>query len=143
METRWSTSKWLYRALHPLEASNASPQIEVILFLSNYLCISLLSLQLTALQAKVHYLRYISELKLYGGKEFKSILLVRHLSKPLPSEFVCRNLFILFSVLLAAARRETDGGDAVSGPPIWDQSRHQRSDQPCGPLGRLQPRQPH
>ncbi|KAK5616471.1 hypothetical protein CRENBAI_010650, partial [Crenichthys baileyi] len=31
--------------------------------------------KLTALQAKVHYLRYISELKLYGGREFKSILL--------------------------------------------------------------------
>lgn len=33
--------------------------------------------QLTALQAKVHYLRYLSELKLYGGREFQSILLVR------------------------------------------------------------------
>uniref|UniRef100_A0A3B3D578 FERM and PDZ domain containing 4 n=1 Tax=Oryzias melastigma TaxID=30732 RepID=A0A3B3D578_ORYME len=31
--------------------------------------------KLTALQAKVHYLRYLSELKLYGGREFKSILL--------------------------------------------------------------------
>ncbi|XP_037552447.1 FERM and PDZ domain-containing protein 4-like [Nematolebias whitei] len=31
--------------------------------------------KLTALQAKVHYLRYISELKLYGGREFTSILL--------------------------------------------------------------------
>ncbi|KAF7214918.1 FERM and PDZ domain-containing protein 4 [Nothobranchius furzeri] len=31
--------------------------------------------KLTALQAKVHYLRYISELKLYGGREFRSILL--------------------------------------------------------------------
>lgn len=38
-----------------------------------------LSVQLTALQAKVHYLRYLSELKLYGGREFKSILLVRTL----------------------------------------------------------------
>lgn len=37
----------------------------------------LLPLQLTALQAKVHYLRYLSELRLYGGREFKSILLVR------------------------------------------------------------------
>ena len=33
-------------------------------------------MQLTALQAKVHYLRYLSELRLYGGREFKSILLV-------------------------------------------------------------------
>ncbi|CAB1432692.1 unnamed protein product [Pleuronectes platessa] len=31
--------------------------------------------ELTALQAKVHYLRYLSELRLYGGREFKSILL--------------------------------------------------------------------
>lgn len=31
--------------------------------------------KLTALQAKVHYLRYLSELKLYGGREFRSILL--------------------------------------------------------------------
>ncbi|XP_056883773.1 LOW QUALITY PROTEIN: FERM and PDZ domain-containing protein 4-like [Takifugu flavidus] len=31
--------------------------------------------KLTALQAKVHYLRYLSELKLYGGREFQSILL--------------------------------------------------------------------
>lgn len=38
-----------------------------------------LSVQLTALQAKVHYLRYLSELRLYGGREFKSILLVRPL----------------------------------------------------------------
>lgn len=36
----------------------------------------LLSAQLTALQAKVHYLRYLSELRLFGGREFKSILLV-------------------------------------------------------------------
>lgn len=34
-------------------------------------------LQLTALQAKVHYLRYLSELRLYGGREFQSVLLVR------------------------------------------------------------------
>lgn len=38
-----------------------------------------LSVQLTALQAKVHYLRYLSELRLYGGREFNSILLVRPL----------------------------------------------------------------
>uniref|UniRef100_A0A3Q0SLA2 FERM and PDZ domain containing 4 n=1 Tax=Amphilophus citrinellus TaxID=61819 RepID=A0A3Q0SLA2_AMPCI len=31
--------------------------------------------KLTALQAKVHYLRYLSELRLFGGREFKSILL--------------------------------------------------------------------
>ncbi|XP_072288368.1 FERM and PDZ domain-containing protein 4-like isoform X2 [Eucyclogobius newberryi] len=31
--------------------------------------------KLTTLQAKVHYLRYLSELKLYGGREFRSILL--------------------------------------------------------------------
>ncbi|XP_068575631.1 FERM and PDZ domain-containing protein 4-like isoform X3 [Cebidichthys violaceus] len=31
--------------------------------------------KLTALQAKVHYLRYLSELRLYGGREFSSILL--------------------------------------------------------------------
>ncbi|XP_034031390.1 FERM and PDZ domain-containing protein 4-like isoform X2 [Thalassophryne amazonica] len=31
--------------------------------------------KLTALQAKVHYLRYLSELRLYGGREFKSLLL--------------------------------------------------------------------
>ncbi|CAJ1087091.1 uncharacterized protein LOC117808315 isoform X5 [Xyrichtys novacula] len=31
--------------------------------------------KLTALQAKVHYLRYLSELRLYGGREFKSVLL--------------------------------------------------------------------
>ncbi|XP_057676840.1 FERM and PDZ domain-containing protein 4-like isoform X1 [Corythoichthys intestinalis] len=31
--------------------------------------------KLTALQAKVHYLRYLSELQLYGGREFKAILL--------------------------------------------------------------------
>ncbi|XP_061745329.1 FERM and PDZ domain-containing protein 4-like isoform X1 [Nerophis ophidion] len=31
--------------------------------------------KLTALQAKVHYLRYLSELQLYGGREFQSILL--------------------------------------------------------------------
>uniref|UniRef100_A0A8C7VUA2 FERM and PDZ domain containing 4 n=1 Tax=Oncorhynchus mykiss TaxID=8022 RepID=A0A8C7VUA2_ONCMY len=31
--------------------------------------------KLTALQAKVHYLKYLSELRLYGGKVFKSILL--------------------------------------------------------------------
>uniref|UniRef100_A0A668A782 FERM and PDZ domain containing 4 n=1 Tax=Myripristis murdjan TaxID=586833 RepID=A0A668A782_9TELE len=31
--------------------------------------------KLTTLQAKVHYLRYLSELRLYGGREFKSILL--------------------------------------------------------------------
>ncbi|CAL8288935.1 unnamed protein product [Lota lota] len=31
--------------------------------------------RLTVLQAKVHYLRYLSELQLYGGREFKSILL--------------------------------------------------------------------
>uniref|UniRef100_A0AAV2LCS4 FERM and PDZ domain containing 4 n=1 Tax=Knipowitschia caucasica TaxID=637954 RepID=A0AAV2LCS4_KNICA len=31
--------------------------------------------KLTALQAKVHYLRFLSELKLYGGREFRSILL--------------------------------------------------------------------
>uniref|UniRef100_A0A8C2WQD5 FERM and PDZ domain containing 4 n=1 Tax=Cyclopterus lumpus TaxID=8103 RepID=A0A8C2WQD5_CYCLU len=30
---------------------------------------------LTGLQAKVHYLRYLSELRLYGGREFMSILL--------------------------------------------------------------------
>ncbi|KAJ8253195.1 hypothetical protein GJAV_G00210150 [Gymnothorax javanicus] len=31
--------------------------------------------KLTALQAKVHYLKYLSELRLYGGKVFKSTLL--------------------------------------------------------------------
>ncbi|XP_077469293.1 FERM and PDZ domain-containing protein 4-like isoform X2 [Stigmatopora argus] len=31
--------------------------------------------KLTVLQAKVHYLRYLSELKLYGGREFQAILL--------------------------------------------------------------------
>ncbi|XP_068165509.1 FERM and PDZ domain-containing protein 4-like [Antennarius striatus] len=31
--------------------------------------------KMTALQAKVHYLRYLSELRLYGGREFKCILL--------------------------------------------------------------------
>uniref|UniRef100_A0AAQ4NMX7 FERM and PDZ domain containing 4 n=1 Tax=Gasterosteus aculeatus aculeatus TaxID=481459 RepID=A0AAQ4NMX7_GASAC len=31
--------------------------------------------KLTALQAKVHYLRYLSELRLYGGREFNSVLL--------------------------------------------------------------------
>ncbi|XP_041637381.1 FERM and PDZ domain-containing protein 4-like [Cheilinus undulatus] len=31
--------------------------------------------KLTALQAKVHYLRYLSELRLYGGREFKCVLL--------------------------------------------------------------------
>uniref|UniRef100_A0AAZ3QG24 FERM and PDZ domain containing 4 n=1 Tax=Oncorhynchus tshawytscha TaxID=74940 RepID=A0AAZ3QG24_ONCTS len=31
--------------------------------------------KLTALQAKVHYLKYLSELRLYGGRVFKSILL--------------------------------------------------------------------
>ncbi|XP_053699719.1 FERM and PDZ domain-containing protein 4-like isoform X2 [Synchiropus splendidus] len=31
--------------------------------------------KLTALQAKVHYLRYLSELRLYGGREFQCILL--------------------------------------------------------------------
>uniref|UniRef100_A0A3P8YZX5 FERM and PDZ domain containing 4 n=1 Tax=Esox lucius TaxID=8010 RepID=A0A3P8YZX5_ESOLU len=31
--------------------------------------------KLTALQAKVHYLRYLSDLRLYGGRVFKSILL--------------------------------------------------------------------
>ncbi|XP_068446536.1 FERM and PDZ domain-containing protein 4-like isoform X3 [Clinocottus analis] len=31
--------------------------------------------KLTGLQAKVHYLRYLSELRLYGGREFCSILL--------------------------------------------------------------------
>ncbi|XP_075907353.1 FERM and PDZ domain-containing protein 4-like [Nelusetta ayraudi] len=31
--------------------------------------------KLTALQAKVHYLRYLSELRLYGGREFQSVLL--------------------------------------------------------------------
>ncbi|KAM3857048.1 FERM and PDZ domain-containing protein 4-like [Diretmus argenteus] len=31
--------------------------------------------KLTPLQARVHYLRYLSELRLYGGREFKSILL--------------------------------------------------------------------
>ncbi|CAL8308301.1 unnamed protein product [Merluccius merluccius] len=31
--------------------------------------------KLTVLQAKVHYLRFLSELQLYGGREFKSILL--------------------------------------------------------------------
>lgn len=33
-------------------------------------------MQLTALQAKVHYLKYLSELRLYGGRVFKSTLLV-------------------------------------------------------------------
>lgn len=46
------------------------------------------SVQLTALQAKVHYLRYLSELRLYGGREFKSILLVR----PLALERICGSL---------------------------------------------------
>lgn len=46
------------------------------------------SVQLTALQAKVHYLRYLSELRLYGGREFKSILLVR----PLALERICESL---------------------------------------------------
>lgn len=46
------------------------------------------SVQLTALQAKVHYLRYLSELRLYGGREFKSILLVR----PLVLERICNYL---------------------------------------------------
>ncbi|XP_068612299.1 FERM and PDZ domain-containing protein 4-like [Brachionichthys hirsutus] len=31
--------------------------------------------KMSALQAKAHYLRYLSELRLYGGREFKSILL--------------------------------------------------------------------
>lgn len=44
--------------------------------------------QLTALQAKVHYLRYLSELRLYGGREFKSILLVR----PLALDRICKSL---------------------------------------------------
>lgn len=96
METQWSTSKWLDDALHPLEASNASAQIEVISFLSNYLCISLLPFQLTALQAKVHYLRYISELKLYGGREFQSILLVRHLSNSVFEICFLEPLFMVF-----------------------------------------------
>lgn len=42
-------------------------------------------LQLTALQAKVHYLRYLSELRLYGGREFQSVLLVRDSRFPLLS----------------------------------------------------------
>lgn len=33
-------------------------------------------LQLTALQAKVHYLKYLSDLRLYGGRVFKSTLIV-------------------------------------------------------------------
>ena len=41
-----------------------------------YSALSSLCLQLTVLQAKVHYLRYLSELQPYGGREFKSILLV-------------------------------------------------------------------
>lgn len=32
--------------------------------------------QLTALQAKVHYLKYLSDLRLYGGRVFKSTLIV-------------------------------------------------------------------
>lgn len=32
--------------------------------------------QLTALQAKVHYLKYLSDLRLYGGRVFKSTLVV-------------------------------------------------------------------
>lgn len=37
---------------------------------------SLLSPQLSALQAKVHYLKFLSDLRLYGGRVFKATLVV-------------------------------------------------------------------
>lgn len=107
--------------------------------------------QLTALQAKVHYLRYLSELKLYGGREFQSILLVRtspELVAGIGTEVVggCGGFMKLLTVVAIThyvARRETDRGDAAGGAPLRHQSCHQHADQPGGPVGRFQPRQPH
>lgn len=106
--------------------------------------------QLTALQAKVHYLRYLSELKLYGGREFQSILLVRtypELVAGIGTDVAgCGGFIKLLTVVAVThyvARGETDGGDAAGGAPLRHQSCHQHTDQPGGPVGRFQPRQPH
>lgn len=81
MENQWSRSNWPMSALHP----DTRRQTRLFGFKWSLLWCFLMRLdfslflpvQLTALQAKVHYLRYLSELRLYGGREFKSILLVR------------------------------------------------------------------
>lgn len=43
--------------------------------------------QLTALQAKVHYLKFLSDLRLYGGRVFKSTLVVSE------TTFLCHIIF--------------------------------------------------
>lgn len=63
-------SKWSDNALHHHQEMNDSFQVEMLSDGPRF------PPQLTALQAKVHYLRYLSEFRLYGGREFKSILLV-------------------------------------------------------------------
>lgn len=112
----------------------------------------LLSAQLTALQAKVHYLRYLSELRLFGGREFKSILLVSPFWSRKPCEkFESKcEFFLSFSLILiclfvlkSAARWETDRGDAVSRSTLRHQPRHQCPHKPGGPIGWLQPCESH
>lgn len=47
------------------------------------------------------------------------------------------------STLFSIARGETDRSDPVSGSTLRHQSRYQRPHKPSGPVGRLQPCQPH
>ena len=147
MENQWSRSKWLEkcvtsRRMLPLGLKWFHFRCLLMQFLS--------SLQLTALQAKVHYLRYLSELRLYGGREFKSILFGKAISFR-NDEGLRRNLCLvkldywclMRTHVLSVARGEADRSDAVSGPTIRHQPCHQHPHQPRGPAGRLQPRQPH
>ncbi|KAL7866288.1 hypothetical protein SRHO_G00115350 [Serrasalmus rhombeus] len=71
---------------------------------------------LTALQAKVHYLKYLSDLRLYGGRVFKSTLL--------------------------QGEKHTEVTLLV-GPRHGISHVINTKNQPGGPAGRLQPRQPH
>lgn len=57
------------------------------------------SVQLTALQAKVHYLKYLSDLRLYGGRVFKSTLVV---SKTFLSPLTGFTLFHIVLIYITA-----------------------------------------
>lgn len=88
-------------------------------------------LQLTALQAKVHYLKYLSDLRLYGGRVFKSTLIVSEIiflpAKDVMSQTVRyarrKIMFVLTSLFPFTARREAHRSDFAGGTQIWHQPR--------------------
>lgn len=80
-------------------------------------------LQLTALQAKVHYLKYLSDLRLYGGRVFKSTLIVRDAFRGNPVAllliFMQKSNMCIDFLPPFTARREAHRSDFAGGAQIW------------------------